>query len=134
LEVSIHNQASEITLAHQALDELAARHALPARPVSRVHLALEEHLTNVMTHGYADGKPATITIRYTVDRTMLRVEIEDDAAPFDPTIAPRTDISIPLDERPLGGLGLHMIRQSVDEWEYRRERGRNVLVFKQHLS
>ena len=55
LQVTLHNQASEILRAHEALDQLAAQHGVPARCVTSLHLALEEHLSNIIAYGYTPG-------------------------------------------------------------------------------
>ena len=134
MEVSLHQQASEIPLVHDALDELAAEHRLPARCVARLHLALEEHLANIIAHGGYPGPSGTITVRFALEPAALRVEIEDDAGPFNPLNAPAVDTSLPLEQTPLGGLGILLIRKSVDELEYRRSGNRNVLVMKNRLT
>jgi serine/threonine-protein kinase RsbW len=134
LEITIHNQTSEIPRAHQALDEMAARHNLPARSVARLHLAIEEHLTNIISHGYESAQTGTISVRLSMESSVLRLEIEDDARPFDLTQAPEVDTSLPMEEKPLGGLGVHLIRKSVDELAYRRADGRNVLTMRKRLN
>ena len=134
MEVSLHHQASEIPLVHDALDELAARHGLPARCVARLHLALEEHLANIIAHGGYPGPASTITVRFALESAALRVEIEDNADPFNPLDVPLVDTTLPLEQKPLGGLGILLIRKSVDELEYRRSGNRNVLVMKNRLT
>jgi anti-sigma regulatory factor (Ser/Thr protein kinase) len=134
LEVSLHHQASDIPLVHDALDELAAGHHLPARCVARLHLALEEHLANIIAHGGNSGPAGTITVRFALEPAALRVEIEDNAGPFNPLDAPVVNTSLPLEQKPLGGLGILLIRKSVDELEYRRSGNRNVLVMKNRLT
>jgi len=129
----LHYQASDVPLVHDALDELATRHRLPARCVARLHLAIEEHLANIIAHGGYPGPTGTITVRFELEPDALRVEIEDDAGPFNPLDAPAVDTSLPLEQKPLGGLGILLIRKSVDELEYRRSGNRNVLVMKNRL-
>jgi serine/threonine-protein kinase RsbW len=133
LEALLHNQASEIPRAHQALDQFAAEHGLSGPYISQLHLALEEHLTNVVSYGYDPGQFGTVRVRFTLETFTLRIEIEDDARPFNPVEAPGVDTSLPLDAKPLGGLGLLMIRKSVDELEYRRVADRNVLTMKKRI-
>jgi anti-sigma regulatory factor (Ser/Thr protein kinase) len=112
---------------------LAAQHGLTERKLARLHVALEEHLTNIIVHGYQPGQLGHITVRLLPEPGWLRVEIEDDAEAFDPTTAAPPDTSVPLEQRPLGGLGIHMMRKSVDEWGYRRVAGRNMLILQQRL-
>jgi len=60
--------------------------------------------------------------------------VEDDGKPFDPLQAPPPDLSLPLERRPIGGLGIHLIRNLMDEVSYARVGGRNVLKMVKHLS
>jgi serine/threonine-protein kinase RsbW len=99
-----------------------------------MHLALEEHLANIIAHGGNPGPSGTITVRFALEPAALRVEIEDDAGPFNPLNAPTVDTAVPLEEKPLGGLGILLIRKSVDELEYRRAGDRNVLVMRNRLT
>ena len=133
MEALLHNQASEIPRVHEALDQFAAEHGLSGAYISRLHLALEEHLTNVLSYGYDPGEPGTLRVRLSIERPILSIEIEDDGRPFNPIEAPVVDTTLPLDAKPLGGLGLLMIRKSVDELEYRRVADRNVLTMKRRI-
>jgi anti-sigma regulatory factor (Ser/Thr protein kinase) len=134
LELTLHNQASEITLAHQALDQFVANHSLRLAGLARLHVAIEEHLTNIISYGYRPGQTGTIQIRLALTDTNLRVEIEDDARPFNPLQAAEIDTSVPLKNKPVGGLGVFLIRKSVDKLEYRRVGERNVLVLVKGLE
>ena len=91
-------------------------------------LAVNEAVTNVLLHGY-DGQPGPVTICVEVVDNDLRVILSDNAPPFDPTRVPPPDIFLPLEDRPLGGLGVHMMRQLTDELVYRPLADGNELVF-----
>jgi anti-sigma regulatory factor (Ser/Thr protein kinase) len=134
LEVSLHNRREEIAAVHQALDGLATQYNLPSRLVTHLHIALEEHLTNIISYGYQPGQVGTIRVRFMLESSALRIEIEDNAKAFDPTAAPEVNVLVPLDNKPLGGLGLLMIRKSADELEYRRADGRNLLTIKKRIE
>jgi serine/threonine-protein kinase RsbW len=64
----------------------------------------------------------------------MKVEVEDDGQPFNPLEAPEADTTKPLEERTLGGLGIHLVRKLMDDLEYRRHEGKNLLVMKKRLS
>ena len=81
-------------------------------------LAVNEAVTNSLLHGYHE-QPGAITIDVEANDGDLWVRLIDDAPPFDPTTVPPPDINRPLEERPLGGLGVHMMRQLTDEITYR---------------
>jgi anti-sigma regulatory factor (Ser/Thr protein kinase) len=128
LEIILNNQRTEIAKAHQLLDELALQVGLPPKTCADLHVALEEHLTNVINYGYTPGQAGRIALRLDASPEALRVEIEDDARPFNPLLAPSVDVHQPLEERPIGGLGIHMIRQLTDDLRYEARAGHNVLT------
>ena len=134
MELTIHNQASEVPAVHQALDRFGAQQALREQDLARLHVAIEEHLTNIITHGYNPEQTGTIRVRFDINSSALRIEIEDDASPYNPMEAPEVDTSLPLDEKPMGGLGVHLIRKSVDNLKYLRAGERNVLVMIKRLA
>lgn len=102
-------------------------HRIPAAARQAADLAIEEHLTNVLSHGYEPGVTPRIVIRMETDADWLRVDVEDNGKPYDPLTTPPVDTSIPLEEKPIGGLGVHLMRQCMDELSYAREAGKNVL-------
>jgi len=92
-------------------------------------LAVNEAVTNVLLHGY-DGRPGPVSLCVEVEGADLRVILTDNAWLFDPTQVPPPDINLPLEDRPLGGLGVHMMRQLTDELLYRvTAEGHNELTF-----
>jgi anti-sigma regulatory factor (Ser/Thr protein kinase) len=80
-------------------------------------LAVTEMVTNVIQHGYK-GQPGMIELQATRNGDAFEVCIKDQAPPFDPTQAPIPDVTLPLEKRPLGGLGIHLTRHFVDEMVY----------------
>lgn len=98
----------------------------------RLELALEEVLVNVCRHAYRDQrapggeKEFAVEVRALPDR--LEVSIEDSGRAFDPTTLSPPDTDASLDERPVGGLGIHLVRSMVDGMEYRRDGERNRLT------
>jgi sigma-B regulation protein RsbU (phosphoserine phosphatase) len=134
LELTIHNQASELPLAHHALDQFVADHSLRLTGLARLHVAMEEHLTNIISYGYRPGQTGAIQIRFALTDSNLQVEIADDARPFNPLESPEIDTSVPMKNKPVGGLGVFLIRKSVDKLEYRRVDERNVLVLVKGLE
>ncbi|HSU56592.1 MAG TPA: ATP-binding protein [Candidatus Dormibacteraeota bacterium] len=133
-ELTLRNQDSEIARLHDRLEAFGTEHRMTARAVHEVQLALEEHLTNLLKHGYKDESEHQIHIRVSLNPGEMRVEVEDDGTPFDPLKHPTPDLSTPMAERPIGGLGIHMIRKSVDGLDYRRFEGKNVLVMIKTIS
>lgn len=92
-------------------------------------LAINEAVTNILLHGYND-QPGPVTVCVEADGDDILVRLSDDAPLFDPTSVPPPDINLPLEDRPLGGLGVHMMRQLTNELRYRTTvDGKNELTF-----
>lgn len=84
-----------------------------------LRLAIEEVAANVMMHGYAQRAPGPLEMAICADREQVTVTISDRAEPFDPEYAPLPDLSAPVEQREIGGLGWHLVKQVVDQLAYR---------------
>ena len=133
LELTLPNQRSGVAQLQDQLESFARQHGLAARVFHDVQLAIEEHLTNILLHGYGDNLEHQIRVRIQLDLPELRVEVEDDGRPFNPWEQPEPRVSQPIDARPIGGLGIHMKRKSLDGMEYRRAEGKNILLMIKRL-
>jgi anti-sigma regulatory factor (Ser/Thr protein kinase) len=97
-------------------------------------LATHEAVTNVITHGYRE-EPGGVRVTIELDNNRIIIRIYDHSPRFDPTKVAEPDISIPLDQRPPGGLGVHMMRSFTDEIIYSSSpSGENELVLVKRLS
>lgn len=133
-EIKLKNTLSELEKLYEALAGFARRHRLAPRVVHDLNLALEEILTNIVSYGYTDAEEHEITVRLSIQGREVRVEVEDDGRPFDPLTAPEPDTTKPLEDRTIGGLGIHLVRKLMDGVEYQRQEGKNLLVMKKHLG
>jgi len=108
----------------EALEEFGETNELPMKLVMEVTLALDELVTNVITHAYKDG-PGEVAVIVRLADGVLHAEGIDDGPPFDPLAQAAPDTSLSLEDREIGGLGLHLVRTMMDEVEYSREDDRN---------
>lgn len=99
------------------VEERAAKLGADEDAVGEMVLAVNEAVTNILLHGYR-GRPGNVAIAVEGLGTSLIVSLVDHAPPYDPTSVPPPDLALSLDERPLGGLGVHMMRQFTDELHY----------------
>ncbi len=97
-------------------------------------LAVDEACTNIVEHGYRPGEAGEILLEFEVEGETARVTIVDTGRPFDPADAPHPDLGAGLLERPVGGLGVHLIHASMDEVHYRAEPAGNRLVLIKKLQ
>lgn len=96
--------------------------------------AVDESAANIIMHGYRGG-PGTIDVEIRRERDSLTVCLRDRAPLFDPTRVPAPDLTLPLDQRPLGGMGIYLTRKFVDELAYRvTPEGGNELTLRKSLS
>lgn len=115
------------------LDEFALANRLPPGPVSDMQVALDEILSNTLRSGFSDGLPHRVDVSLSVDSLTLTAEIVDDCAPFDPFSVPTPDVRARLQDRRVGGLGIHFVRTLMSEVTYARADGRNRLVLSRNL-
>lgn len=133
MEIVLTSQPEQRQRFLSALETFGRENRLPAPVMQAADLALEEHLTNIMRYAFEDSLPHPILIRLTVEAGYLRVEVEDAGKPFNPLASPEPDTSVPLELKPIGGLGIHLIRRFMDEVTYRREAEKNVLCLRKRV-
>lgn len=124
------NQAQIRTFVREAAASLGA----DSQSVCSLELAVDEAVCNVITHGY-QGQAGMIDLDVARDGDVVVIRLRDTAPLFDPTRVPAPDLSVPPQERRLGGMGVYLIRQSVDEMLYRTTpEGGNELTLKKRLN
>jgi anti-sigma regulatory factor (Ser/Thr protein kinase) len=118
-------------LAHIA--EFGKTHGLSAEATGALQLALEEVVTNVIVHGYRRLPGQTLRVRLTCENSIVTAEVEDSAPAFDPLARPQPEhVNHPVENRPIGGLGIHLVKKLMDTVEYRRNHDRNLLILRKH--
>ena len=126
---SVETRVEEIERISDIVDALAEKDELPKDIVFQVKLSLEEVLMNVINHGHDDDEIHEVDILLTSTSESLKIEITDDGKPFDPLHdAPEPDTEASIEDRKIGGLGVYLVRELMDEVLYRREGDRNHLV------
>lgn len=128
--VALENDISEIKKLSEEVESLARSFNYSDEIKNDINVALEEALANIIYYGYNDDGQHMIDVVIDASEDEAAFTISDDGIPFNPLEkeAPKTDL--PLRERPVGGMGIHLIRNAVDEINYARENKRNVLTLK----
>jgi anti-sigma regulatory factor (Ser/Thr protein kinase) len=134
LDLHLANDIAAMAGLADAVERFGAAQRLPTDIVNALQVALDEIVTNAITHGYAPGVRGEIAVRLRRRPDGIVLEIEDDGAPFDPLQAPPPNLGLPAAERPVGGLGIHFVRDLMDEVSYARRDGRNVLKLVKNLG
>lgn len=99
-----------------------------------VNLAIEEAVVNVMNYAYPKGKRANILLEVMADDETITFELSDDGSPFDPTKAEQVDVTLPVEKRAIGGLGIHLMHHYMDSITYERKDGQNVLTMTKKIK
>lgn len=123
----------EIERLNRIVRQFGDLHEVPGRTLYAVNLALDELVTNVILHGYEDRTDQEVKAQLTVQEGVITAEVEDGGRAFNPLDAPTPDLNAALDERELGGLGIHLVRSLMDRVEYRREGEKNVLTVRKRI-
>lgn len=124
---SVGNSLTGLQSLQQSIRDHLERHAVPAGIAYNVCFAAEEIITNTIKYGYADARPHQISVALSLMPEETVLVIEDDARAFDPRTAAAPDLTLPAEQRPIGGLGLHLVRSLSSRMDYRRQDGRNIL-------
>src|SRR5215475_9991709 len=114
--IRLKNRLSELEKVSQHLYELGARHRLSPKTLRDLNLVLEEILTNIISYGYTDEREHDILIRFRVEPQAVTLEV---AIP---------DVTRSLEERTVGGLGIHLARKLMDGLGYTRQENKNLLI------
>ncbi len=124
--ISVHSRDEEIPRVGEELERVMSGAGFAGKQILDMQLAVEEAFINIIRHGY-HGAYGAILIAIDFQEGRLTVTIEDDAPPYDPTRFQEPDFSADLEKRPIGGLGIHLMRSLSDEMRYDFETGKNRL-------
>lgn len=134
IDTTIPGTPSGIRRIAGTVDELAVRHRLPADTVADIQVALDEVLSNIITHGYSDDRAHEICVRFMLEPQVLTIEIEDDGKAFNPLSVPPPDRTTPLRDRRVGGLGIYFVTRLMSDVAYSFVENRNRLVLRKTLG
>jgi anti-sigma regulatory factor (Ser/Thr protein kinase) len=133
LTLHLTNRRSEIPRSAELVEAFCARHDMAPAVGFAINVSLEELLANTMSYGYEDDDEHEIVVQIWREDADLVVEIADDARPFDPTRAAPPNLDGTLEERPIGGLGIYLVRNMMDHMEYRRDGQRNRVLLRKRM-
>ncbi len=127
MEFELESQLAEIQELAEALDRFSKISAIPPKVLFRINLAIDELITNTITHGYAGNARRQIDVVVNRGDRHLEVELMDDGLPFNPLSVATPDTEAGIEDRALGGLGVHFVRTLIEQVEYRHDGARNII-------
>ena len=133
-EVLLKNDLSEIRKIKNLVETFGEKNFLSKNEIFDANLALEEIVVNIISHGYEKSEVRWIKIDIFIAGGKLILKTEDDGKGFDPTEAPKADFEQSLEKRTIGGWGIHIVKNIVDEVEYQRKNNKNIFTMKKNIK
>ena len=139
LRISLKNRLNQVEVALTELDAFAADNKLDNQTAHAARLALDELLNNTISYGYDEGAEGgegqqEITINMAISNGNLEIVLKDGAKPFNPFEQAPPNLDLPLEEREVGGLGIHLVRKFIDHYDYQYQDGMNIVTLRRALS
>ena len=134
LHIALSPRLSAVRGLSQMVEEFGDANNVPEPKIYMVNLALDELITNSVSYGFGGVANPKIGITLRVSATKLVLEMEDNGAKFDPTQDTNPDVSSSVEDRSIGGLGLHLVKSFADRVSYEFANGKNRLVLEHDLK
>ena len=128
--LTLPNDVQEVPQLATFVEEVCESHGVDMMTTMQLNLALEEAVVNVMTYGYPEGTKGYVDISVQSESDCLTFVISDSGQPFDPTTKGDVDTTLPAEQRSIGGLGIHLVKQLMDSIQYEYKDGHNTLTLK----
>ena len=132
--LTLTNDLKRVPRLNAFIDEACEANGFDAPTTMQLNLAIEEAVVNVMNYAYPSGISGNITIEAKSNGKEMTFVISDTGKPFDPTARPEVDTTLNVEDRSIGGLGIHLIRQIMDHINYERLNSQNVLTLIKKIS
>lgn len=132
---TIGNRRADVAAFSDVFEGFCLTHRIETVVMRAFQVAFDELLTNIVDYAHSDGDDHSIEVRLRLADHLMQAEVIDSGAPFNPLLDSHApDVGLEIGDRPVGGLGIHLVRTLMDEVSYRRERERNHLLLAKRLS
>ena len=130
----LKSNLSELDALCQKLEKFGQSMGLSQKCIFEANLALDELFTNIISYGFDDKNEHTIRITISLQNDELVFNIEDDGMPFNPTEVESPDLECTIEECRIGGLGIHLAKNLMDEVCYQRCNDKNILTLRKNIK
>ena len=132
--LTLRNDVQEVPLLATFIDTISEENGIDMMESMNINLAVEEAVANVMNYAYPKGTVGEVRIDASMVDGLLTITITDSGTPFDPTQKEDPDINLPAEERPIGGLGILLVKQIMDTVTYQHTEGKNILTLVKKIN
>lgn len=130
----LKSDLSELDTLYRNLERFGQSIGLPSKCIFEANLALDELFTNIISYGFDDKNEHFIKITIACQDNNLVIHIEDDGVPFNPTTVKTPDLECNIENCRIGGLGIHLAKNLMDEVCYQRCKNKNILTLKKNIK
>ncbi len=134
-ELTVKAVVENIQTVTEFVDEQLEMLDCPMRAQMQIDVAIDELFSNIAYYAYhPEVGVATVRVEVVEEPLAVIITFIDNGAPYDPLASADPDISLSADERQIGGLGIYMVKKSMDEISYEYQKGQNILRIKKHIT
>ena len=134
MRIEISNELNEISKVMSLVEKFSKLAELDLKIKQIAELALDELLTNIISYGYRDSNSHRITVEIEIDQQALQLIVIDDAIAFNPFEVKAPNLTSSLENRDLGGLGVHLIKNTMDDYSYKRSDNQNIVTLTKKID
>ena len=131
--ITLVNKISQLEKLADSLESVSKEWRLPDFVTLNLNLVLEELFSNIVFYGYEDENEHEIRVLLSFENKVITLQVEDDAREFNPLLVAHPVIDGPIEEREIGGLGIHLVRRIMDEITYEHQEGKNILTLRKKI-
>jgi anti-sigma regulatory factor (Ser/Thr protein kinase) len=133
-KLSIENKIENLNKLAEFIENFGEEHELSPKNIFELNLILDELITNIISYAYEDDSDHAIELDINKEKDELKIQLIDDGKEFNPLEKEEVKLDQDLDERKIGGLGIHIVKEKTDEIKYKRESNKNILMLKKKLK
>jgi anti-sigma regulatory factor (Ser/Thr protein kinase) len=130
VKLTVKNRIEDLLRVNSIFESFATQHEIGGRLRYHLLVSIEEILTNIIKYGFDESGVHPIHITFRHNLGVIELEFEDRGREFNPLEIAEPDLETPIEDRQLGGLGIHLVKNMVDLAEYRRDGDRNILLLR----
>jgi anti-sigma regulatory factor (Ser/Thr protein kinase) len=130
VKLTVKNRIEDLLRVNSIFESFATQHDIGGRLRYHLLVSIEEILTNIIKYGFDEPGVHPIHITFRHNLGVIEMEFEDRGREFNPLEISEPDLETPIEDRQLGGLGIHLVKNMVDLAEYRRDGDRNILLLR----
>lgn len=134
MNLKISNKLEELDNLALFLEQFGEQNDINPGVIFEINLSLDELVTNTINYGFDDENDHIIELDINLELKTIYIKLQDDGVMFDPFNKPDPDLSLSLEEKPIGGLGIYFVKQKMDEWSYERNGSFNIIKLRKEIN